>query len=354
MLDLFETPGDYERIAPTGSRRCSRCGEVKPTEEFPMKIRTRGLRRVWCRDCCREYGREHYARNRPVYLAKARERKHVERPRIRAWIDGYLRQHPCVDCGCSEMAVLDFDHRDRSQKDLTVAALARLGTWSRLLREIAKCDVRCANCHRRRTADQFGWTKARGVVIDIAEVRPGLSGRYSRPVGARQDALLSLEPHGLRPCSRCRELKPLVEFPFRDAETGKRGHYCRKCQAAYRRAHYERNKPDYVRRAMNEVRLRREDVLLLFHGYLRSHQCVDCGQTDIVTLEFDHIDPATKTMPVGAMIGRRNWSTILAEIQKCAVRCANCHRRRTAQQQHWKGRISERRGRYRRMVMTRE
>lgn len=105
---------------------------------------------------------------------------------------------------------------------------------------------------------------------------------------------------------------------------------------------------------MNEMRLKREDGLLLLHEFLRSHPCVDCGQTDIVLLEFDHIDPATKTMPVGTMVGHRPWSTVLAEIQKCVVRCANCHRRRTAQHQQWKGRISECRGRYRRMVLTRE
>lgn len=354
MLDLFEAPGGYQQIVPVGLRRCSRCGEAKPIEEFPMKIRARGLRRVWCRDCCRAYGREHYERNRPVYLAKASQRRQIERPRIRAWIDHYLRQDPCVDCGESQMAVLDFDHRDRSQKDRTVAELARHMTWSRLRREIEKCDVRCANCHRRRTADQLSWTKAHGVVIDTAEVRPGMAGRYSRPVGPRQDALLSLEPHGLRRCSRCRELKALFGFPFREAETGKRGHYCRNCLAAYRRAHYERNKPDYLRRAMTEVRLKREDGLLLLHEYLRSHPCVDCGQKDIITLEFDHIDPTTKTMPVGSMVGRRSWSTVLAEIRKCEVRCANCHRRRTARQQQWKGRISERRGRYLRMLMTRE
>jgi hypothetical protein len=34
--------------------------------------------------------------------------------------------------------------------------------WSRVLLEIEKCDVRCANCHRRRTAQQYGWRKARG------------------------------------------------------------------------------------------------------------------------------------------------------------------------------------------------
>lgn len=354
MLDLFEAPGAYDQRPSLGFRRCSRCGEMRPTEDFPIKNKTTGLRRVWCRPCCRAYGQEHYRRNKPLYLAKARARRRIELPRIRAWIDSYLREHPCVDCGCSELAVLEFDHRDRSDKVLTVAELARLGTWSRLRQEIAKCDVRCANCHRRRTADQLNWTKLRGVVIDIAEVRPGTSGRYSRVASACQDLLFSRAPHGLRRCSRCRELKSLIEFPFRDINTGARGHYCRSCQAAYRRQHYERNKPDYIQRAMTEMRMKREDGLLRLHEYLRAHPCIECGERDITVLEFDHIDPATKKIAVGVMVGRRSWATILAEIDKCEVRCANCHRRRTARQQGWKNRLSERRVRYGRMRLARE
>lgn len=182
MLDLLEAPGAYRPTSPGELRHCSRCDESRPIEDFPIKNKARGLRRVWCRGCCRAYGREHYVRNRSVYLAKAHERRLVERPRIRAWIDDYLRRHPCVDCGESQLVVLDFDHRDRSQKDLTVAELARLMTWSRLRREVEKCDVRCANCHRRRTAAQLRWKKLRGVAIDTSEVRPGVSGRYSRPL----------------------------------------------------------------------------------------------------------------------------------------------------------------------------
>lgn len=131
--------------------------------------------------------------------------------------------------------------------------------------------------------------------------------------------------------------------------TGERDYYCRPCRQAYRRGHYERNRADYVSRAMTEMRLKREDALVMIHDYLRSHPCVDCGETDILTLEFDHVDPATKTMDIGAMSGRRSVTAILEEIAKCVVRCANCHRRRTAQQQGWKARLAERSAAYRKM-----
>ena len=349
MLQLFEAPAEYVPGRSVGLRRCSRCGELKPIDEFPIKNGTTGLRRVWCRPCCRAYGREHYARNRPVYLAKAQRRRRTEIPRMQRLIDDYLRTHPCVDCGEPDRVLLDFDHRDRSLKRGIVSRLARSATASTVIAEIEKCDARCANCHRRRTAEQFNWTKLRGVVIDLAAIRPGNAGRYSKTAEPSQDPLFSSGLHGLRRCSRCRQLKALTEFPFRDLRAGLRGHYCRPCQAAYRRQHYERNKPDYIQRAMKEMRMKREDGLLRLHEYLRANPCVDCGEADITVLEFDHVDPATKAIDIGTMVGRRSWAVILAEIAKCEVRCANCHRRRTARQQGWKNRIGEHRARYGRM-----
>lgn len=331
------------------SRRCSRCGELKAVDEFPMKDRARGVRRTWCRDCCRAYGREHYEKNRPAYLVKTSRRRAVERPKVRAMIDQYLREHPCVDCGCTDITVLEFDHRDPSTKELTVGELARDSEWPRVLREIEKCDVRCANCHRLRTGSQFSWAKVVGVVIDPDVVRPGHAGRYAsldRPV---QDRLLSDDTDGLRRCSRCGVRKPLVAFPFRDLKAGARGHYCRPCRTEYRRAHYEANRDDYMTRAVIEARLKREDVLVTLLEYLRVHPCVDCGETDIRKLEFDHRDGSGKTMEVTRMVGRRSWATIQQEIAKCDVRCANCHRKRTALQQAWKCRLAEAAARYARM-----
>jgi hypothetical protein len=55
---------------------------------------------------------------------------------------------------------------------------------------------------------------------------------------------------------------------------------------------------------------------------------VDCGETDPLVLEFDHL--RDKRFNIGNALPYRNWASILAEIEKCAVVCANCHRRRTA------------------------
>jgi hypothetical protein len=64
-------------------------------------------------------------------------------------------------------------------------------------------------------------------------------------------------------------------------------------------------------------------------GYFAEHPCVDCGESDPIVLEFDHL--RDKAFSIGGSLTDRPWEAILEEIEKCEVVCANCHRRRTAQ-----------------------
>ncbi len=72
------------------------------------------------------------------------------RERCRAYRTEYLSTHPCVDCGEADLVVLEFDHRGDKHEEICV--LVSRGSFDRLVEEIKKCDVRCANCHRRRHA----------------------------------------------------------------------------------------------------------------------------------------------------------------------------------------------------------
>lgn len=76
---------------------------------------------------------------------------------LRKYIWNYKLGHPCATCGEADPIVLEFDHRDRKQKLFAISRM-RFRTIEKLKAEIAKCDVRCANCHRRRTFIQRGYT----------------------------------------------------------------------------------------------------------------------------------------------------------------------------------------------------
>jgi hypothetical protein len=85
-------------------------------------------------------------------------------------------------------------------------------------------------------------------------------------------------------------------------------------------------------RRTHENRLvRREKIRKAVVQFLKEHPCIDCGETDVLVLEFDHIT-GTKRSNVGVLITRgKSEKRVLAEIAKCCVRCANCHRRKTGQ-----------------------
>lgn len=129
-------------------------------------------------------------------------------------------------------------------------------------------------------------------------------------------------------CVRCRKLKPLDAFAWKQKSQAKRVAHCRTCQAAYHRKHYEANRERYIRKAAAITRQKLERRWDLLVGYLSDKQCVDCGEKDLLVLEFDHL--GDKLFNVSFGIRNRSWSAVLEEIQKCEVVCANCHRRRTA------------------------
>jgi hypothetical protein len=178
----------------------------------------------------------------------------------------FFRTAECTDCGLGDFAVLELDHRDPQHKRDDVSNLVRQSHgWPTIAREIAKCDVVCANCHRKRTAIRFGWRR-----------------------------LLGLEELVLPPLPN-------------------------------------RGTPDYERIKWTRSRLARlhRNWSHIFE-YLRLHPCERCGEANPVVLEFDHLRDKLREVTVIAAFG--GWADLLAEIEKCRVLCANCHRRHTAQQ----------------------
>lgn len=86
----------------------------------------------------------------------------------------------------------------------------------------------------------------------------------------------------------------------------------------------------------NNVRCRqhREENQRNLITYFENHPCVDCGETDPIVLEFDHIVPRSESNApkISTVIAGHTWENVLKEISKCEVRCANCHTRKTSVQ----------------------
>lgn len=144
-----------------GVKLCPRCSVRKQLRDFGRCESRRDGLATYCRECYRLIHREHYRRRharRRAAISQRNRRQHDENART---LLAYLRTHPCVDCGERDPVVLEFDHV-RGVKRRAVERLASSGcSVGTLLAEIEKCEVRCANCHRRKTARERGYRRVR-------------------------------------------------------------------------------------------------------------------------------------------------------------------------------------------------
>lgn len=125
------------------AQRCGRCDLVLPDVCFNRH----GTRRQWwCRECFRAYFRARGALHRDQSSAALSKR----RQRAKAALRAHLRAHPCADCGERDIVVLECDHV-RGRRHGIAGLVATGAPLATLREELARCDVVCVNCHRRRT-----------------------------------------------------------------------------------------------------------------------------------------------------------------------------------------------------------
>jgi hypothetical protein len=135
-------------------KTCPRCKIEKPKSEFHKRSGRSGGLQSECKTCRSERHQNTYAdrRDRQIALSLAYRKTLLDRV-------NKLKQDPCQDCGGSFPSyVMDFDHRDGRTKVNSISKLVQRGSWAKILAEIVKCDLICANCHRIRT-----WRRAHGL-----------------------------------------------------------------------------------------------------------------------------------------------------------------------------------------------
>ena len=115
-------------------------------------------------------------------------------------------------------------------------------------------------------------------------------------------------------------------------------------QRRYRDSHPEKAEL-YNKRGRKRSKKRRAAFRLMTDAYKSSRGCADCGEKNPIVLDFDHL--GKKLFDIANGVGR-NPHTLAAEVAKCVVRCANCHRLKTHERRRkaktpWKGKERRRR-----------
>ena len=125
---------------------CIKCKITKPQEEFTGSQK-------WCKICRKEYDRAYYEKNK----TKRINQNSNLRERNKDFIRSFLQHKCCVNCGITDIRVLDFAHIDSTTKRFSITDAVRCSYSIETIRqEIKKCKVLCANCHRIETAEEFG------------------------------------------------------------------------------------------------------------------------------------------------------------------------------------------------------
>jgi hypothetical protein len=133
------------------SQLCGRCGKLKSANDFHR--RGLGGRQAWCKECRRVYDAAYHRRTwGEARRAQKRERQHE----FSAWYR-CLKDGPCTDCGGHfDPVVMQWDHLPGHQKSANLSDLAGTGSRRRVLEELEKCELVCANCHALRTVRRLG------------------------------------------------------------------------------------------------------------------------------------------------------------------------------------------------------
>lgn len=276
---LFRHPPKHKQLA---RRRKSReAVQTVPNEATRGSLRDlpgsrrEGLCRQQCQKCKR---------------ARTSKRKAA----LRMWLADYKRTLQCMTCGFADSRALTFHHEHREEKDFNVAdMLSRGHALTSIRREISKCIVLCANCHRIEHADE--WQPAVGhPAFTPATTLAYVAEPERRSTGTRKICRYCLVEQDESCFEICKTL----------GSKSYRRHKCRTCKRA------------------TQSRCKRNRRVWL-DSLKQTLHCTDCGFDDYRALEYHHQDSRGKDFAIGDMLkGNRSITAVEREIAKCVVLCA--------------------------------
>ena len=135
----------------------------------------------------------------------------------------------------------------------------------------------------------------------------------------------------MKSCSACKKRLPKAEFYKNRARRDGLQNVCKDCQKEKGIRHYRENTAETKEKIYARRDGRKKENRSYVLAHLLDHPCVDCGESNPLVLHFDHVRDS-KWMEVSKMVFRGyTLRALKREMDKCEVRCANCHSIRTQQ-----------------------
>lgn len=126
----------------------------------------------------------------------------------------------------------------------------------------------------------------------------------------------------MKRCTQCKVERELEDFAFKSKTKGIRQACCKECQRVKSQSHYRANKASYI--ARNE---RVKDEIRAYVNEVKSQPCQDCQQSYPPRVMDFHHPNDDKLADVSDLVNF-GFKRLQAEIAKCVLLCANCHRLR--------------------------
>lgn len=132
----------------------------------------------------------------------------------------------------------------------------------------------------------------------------------------------------LKKCCICHTDRPHTDFNRASGRKDGLQTHCRACNAVCSRRYYQSN----IEKHRETTKKRRQEKWRLTKQRIddikRRFGCRVCDESDIVCLDFHHLNPASKEFEIAIVMNQEMpWEKVLAEIRKCVCLCANCHRK---------------------------
>lgn len=129
-------------------KTCTHCKVLKSVDGFHKKSKSKdGIQNI-CKECSSKFSRKYYLSHTESHRHVTKLRGRTIRKAIKDFIDTIKIAYGCQLCGEKEPCCLDFHHKENKEFNVS-QAYTNMISKERLEKEIKKCIILCANCHRK-------------------------------------------------------------------------------------------------------------------------------------------------------------------------------------------------------------